>query len=213
MKKIISYFLLAIFANAGIHPVLAITSTPSATPNQELQDKIKSLVKENLETTESIIQKDVVLKSLVGYSGKVKSVGSKNITLEVDQDLLQVAVTASTTITKLGTEIKTTSIALADKLIVIGQKTKDNVLEAKTISVISEPNPETIVTTKAEIATIKNIDLKKKTFTLVINSQDLSFTLSRKSTVKLENFTDGDQIFAITKKYQGKNSLSRAIKI
>lgn len=210
MKKLL--LLIPIFFLIFTLPVFAVTSTPSATPAMQLEDKIKSLVKENLESAENLLQNEAVTIFL-GFTGKVKSIGSKNITLEVDDDLLQVTIAPETSITKSGNEIKSSSIALSDTLLVIGTKTKDNVLEAKVINVIPPEDPENIVVTEAKIATFKNIDLKKKTFTLTINNEDSSFTLSKKSTVKLDEFKGGDTILAITKKYQGKFSLSRAVKI
>jgi hypothetical protein len=218
-KKIITILIFCIFefftslSASSRFQTYAVTSTPSATPSMQLEEKIKTLVKENLETTEGLVQKEVVAKSLLGYSGTVKSVGTKNITLEIDKDLLQIAVLPTTIITKAGAEIKTSALALGDKLIVIGSKSKDASIEAKIINVIPEVDEKTLVITKAEVAIISKIDLKKKTFSLNIKGQDVAFTLSKKTTVKLENFTDGDQILAITKKYQGKYSLSRAIKI
>ncbi len=214
-KKIITILGFCLFAFLTSQPVgkfsqvSAATSTPSATPSVEV-DKIKTIVQENIDT---IYQKELAAKSFVGYKGKVKSIGSKNLTLEVDTDLLQVSILPTTSITKAGAEIKTSAIALADTLLVIGQKTKDDVLEAKIINVLPVESETDIVITKSAIATIKNLDLKKKTFTLTINSEDLSFTLSKKTTVKLDEYKDGDTILAITKKYQGKYSLSRAIKI
>lgn len=210
MKKLI-LFTLVFFTLAT--PTLALTSTPSATPSVDLQNKIKSLVKENLETTENLIQKETNAKSFVGYTGKVKSVGTKNITLEVESDLLQIAILPETVITKAGSEIKTTSIALADNLLVIGLKNKDNVLETRIINVLPEVDPATIVETVSKIATFKTIDPKKKSFVLTVNGEDQNFTLSKKTTVKLEDFVVGDTILAITKKYLGKFSLSRALKI
>lgn len=214
MKKISIIIQICIFFIIPL-PIFASTSTPSATPtNQSNQiDKLKSIVQEYTATTEAILQKEIISKSLVGYTGKVKSVGTKNLTLEIDGDLLQVSISATTSITKSNAEIKTTSIALADKLLVMGTKTKEGVLEAKRVIVIEEEKPENIVITKSYISQIKNIDLKKKTFILSIDSVDQVFTLSKKTSVKLEDYKDGDNIIAITKKYQGKYSLSRASKI
>lgn len=102
---------------------------------------------------------------------------------------------------------------MADKILIFGIKNKDGVLQAKIITVLAVEDETTIVITKAEVATIKNIDLKKKTFVLVIGQESVPFTLSKKTTVKLEELKDGDTLFAITKKYQGKFSLSRAVKL
>ncbi len=192
--------------------VFAATATPSASPTETVE-KIKNLVKENLTTTEANIQKESTSKSLVGFTGKVKTVGTKNITIETEKDLIQILITESTTITKGASEIKTSSIAIGDNLLVYGQKNKDSVFEAKNIYVLAVIDEANTVVSKTQIATINNIDLKKKTFTLTINNEEVNFTLSKKNTIKLEEFKDGDIILGITKKYQGKFSLSKAVKL
>lgn len=206
------YLLLTFLLLALVPGVFAATATPSASPTETVE-KIKNLVKENLTATEIDIQKEATSKSIIGFSGKVKTVGTKNITIETDKDLIQILITELTSITKGTTEIKTSSIAIGDNLLVYGQKNKDGVFEAKQILVLAPIDEKNIVISKAQIATINNIDLKKKTFNLNINGEELAFTLSKKNTVKLEEFKDGDNIFGITKKYQGKFSLSKAIKI
>ncbi len=200
-----------LFLPSTIYPstIHALTSTPSA----NIQDKIKSLVQENLATTEAKLQKEIVSKSLFGYSGSVKSVGTKNLTLEIEGDLLQVSISPTTSILKAGIEIKTSSIAIADRILVIGTKNKEEVLEAKRITVLEPIDEANIVVTKVYLSVIQKIDLKKKTFVLNIDSQDQPFTLSKKTTVKIENYKDGDLLLTITKKYLGKFSLSRAVKI
>lgn len=190
----------------------ATPSSPSATPAQTI-DRIKDLVKENIENTENTVQKNVLTSKAIGTTGVVKTVGTKNITIENDKDLLQILVTDKTSITKSNTEIKTSSIAIGDKLLAISKKTKDDILEAVIINVLPAEKPEETVVSKTEITTISKIDLKKKTFVLSINGEDISFTLSRKNNVKLEDFKDGDTIIGVTKKYLGKYSLSRATKI
>lgn len=209
MKKAI-FFAIAFLTFS--HTALAVTATTSGSPTQTVE-KIKNLVKENLTATEVDIQKEAINKSIIGYSGKVKTVGTKNITIETDKDLLQILITDTTTIFKGTSEIKTSSIAISDNLLVYGQKNKDDVFEAKQIYVLAPIDEKNIVISKAQIATISDIDTKKKTFNLTINGETTSYTLSKKNTVKLEDFKDGDTIFGITKKYQGKFSLSKAIKI
>ena len=209
MKKTI---LFAIAFLTFAQSAFAVTATTSGSPTQTV-DKIKSLVKENLTATEVDIQKEAINKSIIGFSGKVKTVGTKNITIETEKDLLQILITDTTTIFKGATEIKTSSIAIGDNLLVYGQKNKDEVFEAKHIYVLAVVDEKNVVISKAQVATISDLDLKKKTFSLTINGETTSYTLSKKNTVKLEDFKDGDTIFGITKKYQGKFSLSKAIKL
>ncbi|OGD83557.1 hypothetical protein A2572_00420 [Candidatus Collierbacteria bacterium RIFOXYD1_FULL_40_9] len=192
--------------------VLATTATPSAVPTETI-DKIKNLVKENVTATELDIQKEAAGKSLLGYTGKVKTVGTKNITIETEKDLLQILISEESTIFKGTSQIKTSSIAIGDNLLVYGQKNEDNVFEGKHLYVLAPLDETNIVISKTRVSTINKIDLKKKTFTLIIDGQETNFTLSRKNTVKLEDFKDGDTILGITKKYQGKFSLSKAIKL
>jgi len=209
MKLIIIFIITTLFSSSIAFA--ATTSSPSATP--QTIDRIKDLVKENIEDTESTLQKNVLTSKAFGTTGIVKTVGTKNITIENDKDLLQVLVTNKTSITKANTEIKTSSVAINDKILVIGKKNKDDVLEAIIINVLPAEKPEEVVVSKTEIATINKIDLKKKTFTLTIDGKTIDFTLSKKNNVKLEDFKDGDIIFGVTKKYLGKYSLSRAVKI
>ena len=180
--------------------IFATTGTPSATP--DLQEKIKTIVQENLSATEKSLTTQT---KFTGRTGTIKSIGAKNLTLEIDKDLTQVNLA--------GSDTKPSSLAIGNKIIVLGILTKDNVLDAKRIILVEEEKPENIVVTESLVGKISQIDLKKKTFILSINSKDLNYTLSKKTTVKLEDFKDGDTIFGISKKYQGKFSLSRAIKI
>lgn len=208
MKKII--LLATIFLLNSI-ATLAAESTPSATPTIEAVEKIKNIVKENLQNTEETVTKQA---SNIGLSGIVKTIGSKSITLETDKDIFQIAISDETIISKDNKDIKTSSIAIGDKLLVIGQQVNnEDVLNAKIVNVLSVIKEEEIVISKAEIATISKIDIKKKTFILTINGVETSYTLSKKNNVKLDEFSDGDTIFGITKKYQGKYSLAKAIKL
>jgi len=189
------------------------TATPSATPKvsatpTNLEDKIKNLVKENLSATESNLKESINLKSLVGYVGAIKTISAGNISIESDQNIFQVSTTDKTAITKSGTTGKISSLAITDKVIVIGNLVKEDIIQAKMIKVI--PEETDIVETNAVIANIYSIDIKKKTLVLTINKVQMPFTLSKKNTVKLEELKPNQNIFAITKKYQGKDSLTRA---
>lgn len=211
MKKIAATFLILSFFILPL-PTIAAVATPSSQPSETV-DKIKDIVKENLEKTEDIAQKETLTKTVFGQTGLVKTVGTKNITLDTDMDLLQVLVTDDTSLTKQGKEIKTSSIAIGEKLLVIGQKNKENVLEAKVINVLEVVDENQIVISNAQIAKIDKIDTKKKTFTLTINDETSDFVLSKKNTVKLDDFQNGDTILGIVKKYQGKFSLAKAVKL
>lgn len=201
MKKILLFVLLFFFSTISVS---AETATTSASSSTELQNKIKTIVQENLTATEKVLEGKSLAK-YTGRTGTIKSVGAKNLTLEVDKDILQVSLGS--------TEIKPTSLVIGTKIIVLGKITADNILEAKKIIPYTETKPEELVITTAIFGKITSIDPKKKTLVINIDSKDLDYSLSKKTTVKLEDFQEGDSIFAISKKYQGKLSLSRAVKI
>lgn len=199
MKKIIILALFILIESFSHSVALAQDGTPSSTIDV---DKIKKIVSENLAATEKSLTAQT---KFTGRTGIIKSIGAKNLTLEIDKDITQVNLSNSDT--------KPSSLAIGNKIVVMGILTKDNVLDARRIILVEEEKPEDVVLTEAVVAQLSKIDLKKKTFNMTINKQVLAYTLSKKTTVKLEDFKDGDTIFGISKKYQGKFSLSRAIKI
>lgn len=212
-KLIFAFSFIIILVAPTITYAVAPTATPSATPKisatpTNLEDKIKNLVKENLSATESNLKESINLKSLVGHVGTIKTISSDNITIETDQNTFQVATTDKTTITKAGVAGKISSLAIADRVIVIGSLVKEDIIQAKSIKVV--PEETDIVETDAVIANVYSVDVKKKTVVLTINKIQLPFTLSKKTTVKIEDLKPNQTIFAITKKYQGKDSLAKA---
>ncbi len=186
------------------------TTTPPASPSSAttMQDKIRLLVEENLSTTEAKLKEKIDLQSLVGFAGSVKSVGSNNLTLDSHNNLIQVTISASTTIQKDGKAIKLSSIALGDKIIVIGTLVKDDIIQAKKVS-FNKQEPS-LVTTTTVITDIVSLNTTKKTITLSLGNSEQTLTLSKKSTVKLSDLQPGQKIFAIIKEYDGKLFLSAA---
>lgn len=208
MKKLI-YLLTAIsLIFISSQDALAVTATPSATPTQNIEDKIKTLVKDNLSTTEAKLKEKVNLQALVGYVGKITTISSGNLTLDSQGNLLQATSTTKTAYLKDGAAIKVTSLAIGDKIIIIGTSVKDDIIQAKRITVIKDE--PILVKSSAVVAKIVAVDSKKKTLTLTINDKNEVLTLSKKSTVKLEELKADQTILAIIKEYDGKLSISRA---
>jgi hypothetical protein len=211
MKK--QLLLLLFLTSVIFHPtsVNAATASPSATPSetQDIQEKIKKMVEENLSTTESNLKEKINLQTLVGYVGTIKSINSGNLTIDSKEGtLIQITTSDKTIIVKSGATSKLSSLALADKIIIIGTLIKDDIVLAKKISVVvDEPNP---VTTNIVVAKISSINLQKKIMGLNQNETEIVYSLTKKSTVKLGDFEVGQTIFAIAKKYEGKDYLSRA---
>ena len=214
-KQIIYLFVLSTIVIPGLtrnpSPILAATASPSATPSetQDIQEKIKKMVEENLSTTESNLKEKINLQTLVGYVGTIKSINSGNLTIDSKEGtLIQITTSDKTIIVKSGATSKLSSLALADKIIIIGTLIKDDIVLAKKISVVvDETNP---VTTNIVVAKINSINLQKKIMGLNQNETEIVYSLTKKSTVKLGDFEVGQTIFAIAKKYQGNDFLSRA---
>lgn len=208
MKKTLYIFSFVLLSLIVITPVYAEIGTSSASPTPNMEDKIKLLVQENLSTTEAKLKEKVDLQSLVGFVGKITTISSGNLTIDSHGDLIQVTTNTKTAFLKDSSTIKVTSLAIGDKIIVIGTSIKDDIVQAKRVTVIKdEPN---LVKTSAIVAKIVKIDLKKRNLTLSINDTDQILTLSKKSNVKLEEYKAGQTIFGIIKEYNGALSISRA---
>jgi len=189
-------------------PTISTTPSPSS---EDIQTKIKNLVQENIANTENTLKEKVNLSIYYGYEGKITSISSGNISLNFENDIIQITTTTNTSILKSNSAIKISSLAISDTILVIGKKTKNGVVQASQISVIT-PEPDEVLT-EAIIAKIISIDTKSKSIVLNVKGKEINYTLSKKTTVKLTDFEPNQTIFAISKLYSGKYSLSRATTI
>lgn len=208
MKKQLTFILALTIYFYFTNSSYAIESTSSANPTTNIEDKIKTLVKENISTTEAKLKEKLDLQSLVGYVGKIKTIGSDNLTIDSYNSLIQIKTNSKTIFQKSGSDIKMSSLAIGDKIILIGTSFKDDIIQAKKITVIKDE--PVLVKTTAVVAKVISVDLKKKTLILNLDGTEQTLSLSKKSTVKLDGIKAGNTIFAIIKEYDGKLSISRA---
>lgn len=208
MKKLFLSLTTIFLSLTLAQPALAITATPSATPTPDIEEKYKLIVQENVSSIAAKLQEKVNLMSLVGYVGKITTISSGNLTVDSHGVLLQITSTAKTVYLKNNSPIKATSLAIGDKVIIIGTSIRDGIIQAKRVSVIKDE--PILVKTTAVIAKVVSIDTKKKTLTLTINGADQILTLSKKSTVKLDQLKVDQTILGIVKEYDGTLSISRA---
>lgn len=208
MKKLFLSLTTIFLSLTLAQPALAITATPSATPTPDIEEKYKLIVQENVSSIAAKLQEKVNLMSLVGYVGKITTISSGNLTVDSHGVLLQITSTAKTVYLKNNSPIKVTSLAIGDKVIIIGTSIRDGIIQAKRVSVIKDE--PILVKTTAVIAKVVSIDTKKKTLTLTINGADQILTLSKKSTVKLDQLKVDQTILGIVKEYDGTLSISRA---
>jgi hypothetical protein len=212
MPKLFLITLLSAFSLTFAPAVFAATSTSSATSATDMATQVKTLVQENIATTEAQLKQKVDLQTLVGYVGKITTIGSNNLTIDSRGDLIQISTDSQTAYLKNNSAVKLASLAIGDKIILIGTSIKDDIILAKKISVVAEDTTEQVITT-AVVARVSAVDTKKKTLTLSLNGTDQVLTLSKKSTVKLETLSASQTILGIVKSYQGKLSLSRAVSL
>lgn len=202
MKKLLIIFSIVALGFVSARPANAVTETPN------MVDQVKTMVQENLATTEAKLKEKLDLQSLVGFVGKITTISSGNLTLDSHGNLLQATTSAKTAFIKNGLAIKITSLAIGDKIIIIGTSIKDGIVQAKRITVIKDE--PILVKTTSVVAKIVLIDLKKKTITLTLGNENQVLTLSKKSTVKLEELKVDQTILGIIKEYNGALSISRA---
>ncbi len=197
-------------ATPSASPTLKAATT-SATPSQteDIQEKIKALVKENLSATESNLKEKINQHTLVGYVGHIQNINSGNITLTTrEESLLQVTTDGNTNYIKDGLAAKLSTLAISDKIIVIGTLLKEDIVLAKRIVVVKEdPNA---MTSGVIFGTVSTVDIKKKIIGITNNSKEILYTLTKKSTIVISEIKVGDPIFAITKKFENKDYISRA---
>lgn len=187
------------------------TATTAATPSQseDIQEKIKALVKENLSATESTLKEKINQHVLVGYVGLISSINSGNISLtSKDDSLLQITTDDNTTYVKAGLSSKLSSLAISDKIIVMGTLLKEDIVLAKKIVVVKED--PSAMTSATVFAKVTSVDVKKKVIGLSINNKEVLHTLTKKSTIDISEIKVDTRIFAITKKYEGKDYISVA---
>jgi len=208
MKNFLSIFITICFIFILARPVAAVTATPSATPTQDIEDKYKMIVQENLSSAEAKLKEKVNLQSLVGFVGKITTISSGNLTFESHGNIIQATTTTQTAFLKNGAVIKISSLAIGDKIIIIGTSVKEGIVQAKRVTVIKDE--PILVNTSAVVTKVVSVDLKKKTITLTLNGADRILTLSKKSTVKLEELKADQTILGIIKEYNGGLSISRA---
>lgn len=193
---------------------MAKTSTPSATTatstpsaqvspsdndiNQNLTERIKNITQEKLSSAEAQIKEKINQLSLVGYAGKVTSVTANSLTIDSNSEIFQIATDDTTSVVNAGQKIKLSSVAIGDKIIVIGTiNAKRDVIAAKRIVEVktdtSADKPEVY------FGTIQTIDVKKKTIVLKTNTDGQTLILSKKANLKIDDLSTGKNVLVIVR--------------
>ena len=195
MKPLIFFTFFLLF----LSPALASTSTPSATPTgtaeTTIEEKVRNIVQQNLSTTEALIKDRLEKSQLVGLVGRLTAIAQENITFKPNGETYQIRTTNKTTYSKNNQPAKLDSLAIDDKVIVIGTMIKDGIIEGKRIVAIKDT-----VSTLPFITAGKVLSANPKTRTVVIRTKnsDQQFILSRKANLKIDQLAPGKTVIAVS---------------
>lgn len=193
-------------------PVFAKTATPSATPaisatpsatsdstvQNNLETRFKNIVQQNLSTTEAELQAKINQQSIVGYAGKVTSISNNSISFDSSGEIFQVATFDNTVIVNANQKVKLSSIAIGDKLIVIGTlNSKNNLLDAKRIVIVKTPDSTDRPT--VYVGKISTPDTKKGTLSFQTAQSTIKMILSKKANLKITDLKDGANAVVIVR--------------
>ena len=193
-------------------PVFAKTATPSATPTilatpsatsdstvqNNLETRIKNIVQQNLSTTEAELQAKINQQSIVGYAGRTTSISNNSISFDSSGEIFQVATSDNTVIVNANQKVKFSSIAIGDKLIVIGiLNSKNNLLDAKRIVIVKAGDSTDHPT--VYVRKISNPDTKKSTLSFQTTQSTIKMILSKKANLKITDLKDGSNAVVIVR--------------
>lgn len=189
-------------------PSATLTTTPTISNIQKnLEDRIKTIVNDNLSTAEAKLRQEINNKQLVGKIGIINSIQANSFNLESRSQIFQISLNPKTIITKAGSNIKAEALAIKDKVIVIATKTSKSLFNANKIIVIPDTisnRPEVI------IGSITKIDPKKRiaTFTKTDN-KTIEILFSKKFEISLDTLQPKTKMILILSKQSGELVVSK----
>ena len=199
MKKLLTFALILITYDLLLSPVFAQTiDTPVASPSaiqEQLKERIKSVVQEQLKSTEANLESKTNTIMLVGYQGTVADITQYALTLVSDKTNFQVSADLDTVIVKSGKNIKFEQLSIKDLVLVIGTLDSNEILKAKRVVVLvgqTTPPAKQII-----FAPISKISLKNKTVTVSLNQKDVVLNPSKNLKLDLATLTLGQKLFAV----------------
>jgi len=169
------------------------TSTPSA---EEINNNLKERLKErSQDEIEAEVEAKIKEKLLQGYVGKITSIKESVVTIEDDHESIQVTLEDDTKIVKNGKEIEVSTLAIEDKIIVMGYQKEENVLTARRI--VATKDSEIDSTRTAFFGQVIQVTLKTKLFTLSTPQGEKEILNPKKSTLDLEDLEINQALFVI----------------
>lgn len=183
-------------------PTATDTSTPTDSPTT-IQEKIRTLVRDNLATTESKLKEKIDQSTLVGYSGEITEIKNGNVTISTPDGALEATTDSNTVIVIKGAVSKLDKLAIGNRILIIGTSVKKDILEAKRI-ILSPEAP-----TKPEIFLAEVSELNAKTKTISFTGNKTVFNIGRKMSLRLKELAIGQKLIVVTKTLDGSPYLTQ----
>lgn len=174
-----------------------ITSSSSAESIQEnLKERIKNVVKENLDQTELSLREKINQQTLMGFAGQITKLTDESITIKNEDKNLQIVTNEETVLVRNNQNIKVSSLSIDERIIVIGNLNSEDILTAKRI--VTTTSKEATVKRQTFVGHILDIDIKNDSFEL-LNQDNVSVTISlpSKSTTDIEDLSANQNIIII----------------
>lgn len=206
-----------------IHPSLAISASPTATPSsspvatvsgdtvkEEIKQRIQDAVNDKLKSAQDDLNKKSLQQRLVGLVGKINDLKQSSFTLTTISDSFQVKYSTQSAVIKDNKPIKTSDLSINDRAIVIGRFNDLNVLDASRIVIVKETAP---ILKKLVLATIVSIDKTAKTIKVSLDGKEQILMIGKKLIFDYETFKPKSKIAAIILPSSDSKSPSILLKI
>jgi len=181
MKKLLIAFIITLLSLQLTSPLLAVDeATDSATTDEQaednLQERIKNTVQENLNQAEDNIRQKLEEKMLLGYTGTITNIKEEIITADTNNNLYQIIFDDDTTVIRNGQSIDPEDLSIDEDIIIMGYLSSDDILTARRIVTTNLTPDNTIRQTL--IGTLQEIDQDEDVLYLLLDDQPLEVDVS-----------------------------------
>lgn len=181
MKKLLISFIITILSLQLASPLLAVDqATDSATTDEQaednLQERIKNTVQENLNQAEDNIRQKLEEKLLFGYTGTITNIKEEIITANTNNNLYQIIFDDDTVVVRSGQNIDPEDLSIDEDIIIMGYLSSDDILTARRIVTTDLTPDDTFRQTFT--GTLQEIDQEEDVLYLLVDDQSLEIDIS-----------------------------------
>lgn len=151
------------------------TTTTDAEAEDNLQERIKNTVQENLGQAEDSIRQKLEEKLLLGYTGTIVNIKENIITANTNNNLYQIIFDKNTAIVRKGNNIEPEDLSIDEGIIIMGYLSSDDILTARRIVTTNLTPPDTFRQTL--IGPLQEIDLEQEILILLVDDQPVEIDI------------------------------------